>query len=103
MPASASIKPCSRSKEITRSSERVSMQMLSVANCWAPIECRQPETEMGKPFRDAERTICARVLQDQQVHLAYCPKGMVLLVDAATNQPIYFANRNESVRRSAFP
>src|SRR6478672_9447146 len=35
------------------------MQMLSVANCWPPMECRHPETEIGKPFRDAERTISA--------------------------------------------
>src|SRR5216110_1730804 len=35
------------------------MQMLSVANCCPPIECRQPETEIGKPFRDAECTISA--------------------------------------------
>ena len=59
IPASASSKPRSRSNEITRSNSRVSMQMLSVANCWPPIECRYPETEIGKPFRDAERTISA--------------------------------------------
>src|SRR5437763_16500127 len=35
------------------------MQILSVANCWPPMECRQPETEMGKPFEGAERTISA--------------------------------------------
>src|SRR5437660_98000 len=33
------------------------MQILSVANCWPPIECRHPETEIGKPFPDAEPTI----------------------------------------------
>ena len=35
------------------------MHMLSVANCWPPIEWRHPEMDMGRPFRDARRTASA--------------------------------------------
>src|SRR5215467_10466016 len=33
--------------------------MLSVANCCPPIECRHPETEIGKPLCVADRMISA--------------------------------------------